>query len=82
MALIQRVAVIIQIAKAGLFVLGLLDVVAFLAGFRQLDVAVKACLLELDDLVLGLAHDVCQAVTSVQVRSAVGQQDVFCWDEH
>ena len=65
MALIQRVTLVIQVRESRFFVLGLLDVVAFFAGLRQFDVAVKACLLELDDLVLGLAHDVSQAVASI-----------------
>ena len=81
-ALIQCVPVVVHVAEAGLFVLGLLDVCLALVSVWQLDVAVEASLLELDDLVLGLAHDVCHAVAGVQVCRAVGQDDVFCWDEH
>ena len=65
MALIQRVPVVVHIAEASLFVLGLLDVCLALVCIRQLNVAVEARLLELDYLVLGLAHDVRHTVASV-----------------
>ena len=82
MALIQRVPVVVHVAKAGLFVFGLLDVCLRLVSIRQLDVAVEASLLEFQNLVLGLAHDVGHAVAGVQVCRAVRQDDVFCWDKH
>ena len=81
-ALHQDVTVVVQIAEAGLFVLGFLNVGLLACGVAQIDVAVKACLLELDDVVLGLAHDVCQAVASVHVSRAVRQEDVFCGHKH
>ena len=82
MALHQDVAVVVQIAEARLFILGLLNVGLFACGVAQLDVTVKARLLELDDVVLGLAHDVCQAVASVHISRAVRQDDVFCGHKH
>ena len=81
-ALQQDVAVVVQITEAGLFVLGLLNVGLLSCGVAQLDVTVKARLLELDDVVFGLAHDVCQAVASVHVRGAVRQENVFCGHKH
>ena len=81
-ALHQDVTVVVQITEAGLFVLGLLNVGLLACGVAQLDVTVKARLLELDDVVLGLAHDVCQAVASVHVSRAVRQDDVFCGHKH
>ena len=81
-ALQQDVAVVVQITEAGLFVLGLLNVGLLACGVAQLDVTVKARLLELDDVVLGLAHDVCQAVASVHVCGAIRQDDVLCGHKH
>ena len=81
-ALQQDVALVVQIVEAGLFVLGLLDVGLLTGRVAQLDVAVEACLLELDDLVLGLAHDVRQAVAGVQVSRAVRQDDVLGGHKH
>ena len=82
MALIKRVAVVIQITKARLFVLGFLNVCQVSGGVRQINVNVKACLLKLNDLVLGLAHDVRDAVASVQIRRTVRQIHIFRRNKH
>ena len=75
--LIQRETVVVQVAEAGLFVLGLVDLADGFVRVTDLHVTVEASFLQLDDLVLGLAHDVCQAVASLDVGRAVGQEDVF-----
>ena len=82
MALIQGVAVVVQITKACLFVLGFLNVSQVSGGVRQINVDVKACLLKLNDLVLGLAHDVRDAVASIQIRCSVRQIHIFRRNKH
>ena len=82
MDFVNCVPVVVDVAEAGLFVLGLLDVAAFLVCLGQLNVAVEPSFLELDNLVLGLAHDVRDAVARIQVGRPVRQDDVLCGDEH
>ena len=81
-ALIDDIAIIVQITKARLFVLGFLDVGLLLGRVGQINVTVEPGLLEFHNLVFGLAHHMGDAVASVQVRGPVGQDDVFSRDEH
>ena len=80
-ALIQGEALVVQVTKTRLFVLGLVDLTDRLVRLTNVHVQVEPGLLELDDLVLGLAHLVRDAVASLDVGGAVGQQDVFGRDK-
>ena len=48
----------------------------------RVNIKVEANLLELDDLVLGLAHDVRDAVASIQIRCTVRQIHIFRRNKH
>ena len=82
MALIQGVSVVVQVRKACLFVLGFLNVLYLAIWIAQLNITVEPRLLQLDDLVLGLAHHMREAVAGVHICCAVRQNAVFCWHEH
>ena len=82
MALKDDVALVVQVTEPGLLVLGLLDVGLLPGRIGQLNVTIEPSFLELDNLVLGLAHHMGDAVAGVQVRGPVGQDDVFCGDKH
>ena len=82
MALIDDIALVVQVTEPRLFVLGFLDIGLLFGRIGQLNVAVKPGLLELHNLILGLAHHMGDAIASVQVRGPVGQDDVFSRDKH
>ena len=81
-ALVQGEPLVVQVAEASLFVLGFLNIGLRTAGLTQLNVSIEPCGLQFDDLVLGLAHDVRDAIASVHVCRTVGEQHVFGWHKN
>ena len=82
MAFHQGIPFVVDIAEACLFVLGFLDIRLFPARVTKVNISVKPGLLQLDNVVLGLAHGVRQAVARIQVRRTVRQDDVFGGHKH
>ena len=76
------VAVVVRQGKPLVFCFALLDVRVERDGLAQVHVAVEASHLQLLDVVLGLAHDVCHALRSTRTRCAVRDDEVFGRDKH
>ena len=78
----ELVAVVVHRAEAGLFVLGLADVVDVARGLAQVHLTVEPGVHQLENLVLGLTHHVGDAVASEDVRHAVRQDHVLGGHKH
>ena len=78
MDLVDGVALVAQVREPRLVVLGLLDLSLVAPRLAQLNVAVKPGVDELEQLVLGLAHDVRDPMAALDVRGAIRQDNVLC----
>ena len=73
----QQVPVVVRGAEPRLLILALLDLIDVAVGLSDIHVPVEPCVLEPDDLVLGLAHPVGDAWARGDLRGAVGEDDIL-----
>ena len=81
MTLEQGKPIVIEVAEPRLLVFCLADVAGDFVRLAQVHIDVEARLLQLENLVLGLAHDVRDAVARLDVRCAIRQQHVLGRDK-
>ena len=75
-------AVVLDGRHAIFFGLLLLDIVKFVAGVAQINITVKPAVLELEDFVFGLTHDVRDPFCCLKAGCAVRHNQVFCGDKY
>ena len=80
--LVQGVAVVVDVVEPSLLVFGFLDRICFFAWVWQVDITVKPSGLQFQNVVFVHAHLVRHTGSHALIGRAVGQDHVFCGDEH